>query len=260
MSNFKANALTCASAIIAPELNSEGGKITTTSLQVAQHFGKRHADVMRAIRALGAEMPQDLYERNFALTTIETKITGAGNAAGGIRKDPAFRINRDGFSLLAMGFTGREALQWKLAYIAAFNKMEAELKGMDPERISIAFRLAAEAAAMVEKTVFEAVVAGDDAVWLHNRYLLSLGYDKTNKPSIPHAMALDFNDMVVSMDELPERVNGSDGCNFTDTQLAKLARACAHRIEKRAVLRSEREKAAAASSQKPTDGIKWVAA
>ena len=112
-------------AIATPDLEIIEGQITTTSQQIAEHFGKRHADVIRAIRKL--ECPGDFAERNFALTTIETKITGAGNAAGSVRKDPAYRITRDGFTLLAMGFTGKEAMQWKVAYLTAFNKMEQEL-------------------------------------------------------------------------------------------------------------------------------------
>jgi len=103
-------------ATIAPELAVINGNITTTSLQVAEHFGKRHSDVIRAIRNLGT--PQEFTERNFALSEF-TDTTG--------RALPAYRITRDGFTLLAMGFTGKEALQWKLAYLDAFNQMEREL-------------------------------------------------------------------------------------------------------------------------------------
>ena len=45
-----------------------------------------------------------------------------------------YNMNRDGFSLLAMGFTGEKALRWKLDYIKAFNTMEAELKRIYTER------------------------------------------------------------------------------------------------------------------------------
>lgn len=112
------NAL-CASLM--PDLSIEDGQITTTSLQVAEHFGKRHADVLRAIKDLLKELPKG-YRRNFALIQIETDL-----GMGRTRKDPAYRMTRDGFALLAMGFTGKEALQWKLAYIDAFNKMEKVL-------------------------------------------------------------------------------------------------------------------------------------
>lgn len=108
-------------ASFAPELNVVDGEITTTSNQVAEHFGKQHKLVLRAIRNLLKELP-DGYERNFAPIQIDVDL-----GMGRTRQDPAYSINRDGFTLLAMGFTGKEALQWKLAYINAFNKMEAEL-------------------------------------------------------------------------------------------------------------------------------------
>jgi Rha family phage regulatory protein len=97
------------------------GRPATTSTQVAQHFGKRHADVIRAIRKL--ETPVEFTERNFASTFNE--VSGPN---GSVRKEPAFAITRDGFTLLAMGFTGKEALKFKLAYIEAFNKMEEALR------------------------------------------------------------------------------------------------------------------------------------
>ena len=103
-------------SVFAPELTNTDGQITTTSLQIAEHFGKRHADVIRAIRKL--DCPTEFTERNFALSEF-TDSTG--------RKLPCYHITKDGFVFLAMGFTGKEASQWKVAYITAFNKMEADL-------------------------------------------------------------------------------------------------------------------------------------
>lgn len=104
-------------AIATPDLEIIEGQITTTSLQIAEHFGKRHTHVLRAIRNLLAELPENA-RPNFGLSEF-TDETG--------RKLPAYRITRDGFTLLAMGFTGKEAMQWKVAYLTAFNKMEQEL-------------------------------------------------------------------------------------------------------------------------------------
>jgi Rha family phage regulatory protein len=108
-------------AQIAPDLQIVDGHVTTTSTQVAQHFGKAHSKVMRDIRNLLDGMPEK-HKANFGLMQVDVEI---GN--GATRKDPAYRMTRDGFTLLAMGFTGKEALQWKLAYIDTFNKMENEL-------------------------------------------------------------------------------------------------------------------------------------
>ncbi len=99
-----------------PSVAIVNGKITTTSKQVAEHFGKRHCDVLRAIQNL--DCSKDFTERNFALSEF---IDSTG------RTLPAYIMTRDGFSFLCMGFTGKEAAKWKEAYIAAFNKMEAEL-------------------------------------------------------------------------------------------------------------------------------------
>ncbi len=104
-----------------PDLKIIDGQITTTSKQVAEHFGKRHTHVLRAIKNLLKELPEE-HRPNFGLTFNE--VVGANGAT---RKEPAYRITRDGFTLLAMGFTGKEAMQWKVAYLSAFNKMEAEL-------------------------------------------------------------------------------------------------------------------------------------
>ncbi|WP_427184860.1 Rha family transcriptional regulator [Bordetella bronchialis] len=88
-----------------------------TSLQIAEHFGKRHRDVLRAIRNLGCSC--EFNERNFALVDyIDEK--------GEVR--PVYHITRDGFAILAMGFTGKPAMRWKEAYIQAFNLMEAKLR------------------------------------------------------------------------------------------------------------------------------------
>ncbi len=104
-----------------PDLKIIEGQITTTSNQVAEHFGKSHKVVLRAIRNLLSELPED-YRCNFAPITIEFI-----NGKGGTQQAPAYRLTRDGFTLLAMGFTGKEAMQWKAAYLTAFNKMEADL-------------------------------------------------------------------------------------------------------------------------------------
>ena len=64
------------------------------------------------------------YKRNFALIESSTVLA----ASGGVRKDRAFEITKDGFMFLVMGFTGKEAAQLKEAYINAFNFMLAKLK------------------------------------------------------------------------------------------------------------------------------------
>lgn len=99
----------------------ENEHAVTTSLRVAEVFGKRHADVLRAVKSL--DCSEDFRERNFALIL---KISDLGN--GRTRKDPMYSITRDGFMFLVMGFTGKTAAKWKEAYIKAFNEMEAKIR------------------------------------------------------------------------------------------------------------------------------------
>lgn len=98
------------------------GKAVTTSRKIAEVFGKEHKNVLRDINNLKSQLPAEWHKLNFELMQNEVKI---GNGAS--RFDKAYLITRDGFTLLAMGFTGKKAMQFKLAYIAAFNAMEAEL-------------------------------------------------------------------------------------------------------------------------------------
>ncbi|QWU80830.1 phage regulatory protein, Rha family (plasmid) [Campylobacter novaezeelandiae] len=106
-------------------------QIFCTSLDVAKVFGKRHDHVLRDIenilndlREIGTS--QDIL--NFGETYRNTEIRGFGKVKGKTRKDRCYNLTRDGFSLLAMGFTGKKALQFKIAFINAFNEMEKLLQ------------------------------------------------------------------------------------------------------------------------------------
>jgi Rha family phage regulatory protein len=105
------------------ELSVSNDHPRAASLQIARHFGKRHADVLRSIEDLKANLPPEWHERNFAFMSTTVEI---GNGAA--RQDPACLMTRDGFCLLVMGFTGKKALAWKIKYIEAFNELEAGLR------------------------------------------------------------------------------------------------------------------------------------
>ena len=103
-------------AIAATDIHLYSEAPTTTSVQVAKRFGKLHKDVLRAIRNL--ECSDDFNRRNFApVEYMDEK--------GEMR--PMYRMTKDGFLFLAMGLTGKEAAQWKEAYIEAFNRMSDAL-------------------------------------------------------------------------------------------------------------------------------------
>lgn len=286
--------------IATPDLEIIEGQITTTSQQISEHFGKRHADVIRAIRKL--EAPDDFTERNFALSEF-TDSTG--------RKLPAYRITRDGFTLLAMGFTGKEAMQWKVAYLAAFNKMEQELlartarphnPALDYDRISpaqaqdlkelvhavvdakvqgfgetwarlhkrfrvnsylelpatrfeeardyllgklpeqaqpsqpdtsrmqAAFDAAAQAAAAVQKTVFNSVLAGNDE-WKFGRWMLAF-IDDSAKGAPAYVRQLEHGAFVTTWPRLVRDVANGE-CMCTTAELLDMASACMQRLQQR---------------------------
>ena len=108
------------SSIDAPVVQITNDQITTTSTDIAKSFGKQHRNVLRKIESL--ECSEEFHALNFELMEKEVKI-----GLGKTRQEKAYRITRDGFVFLAMGFTGTKAAQFKEAYINAFNQMEKQL-------------------------------------------------------------------------------------------------------------------------------------
>ena len=96
-------------------LSTQNGEPVVSSREVAKNFGKEHKDTLESIR-------QILVAENSA-----TKFFHESSFEYRGRQFPEYFMNRDGFTLLAMGFTGKAALEWKLKYIAAFNEMEKKL-------------------------------------------------------------------------------------------------------------------------------------
>lgn len=98
-------------------------QLVTSSVTVARNFEKRHDHVIRDIEVYKKDVP------NFG----EMFHKGTTQDSYG-REQKAYFMNRDGFSLLVMGFRGQKALSWKLKFLAAFNAMEEQLKkSMNPE-------------------------------------------------------------------------------------------------------------------------------
>lgn len=93
-------------------------QVVVNSRDVAEHFSKRRDHVIRDIENL---IKKDVPKIGAMFQQVELP-----DSYGRIQK--AYYMNRDGFSLLVMGFTGAEAIEWKLKYIEAFNAMEKKLK------------------------------------------------------------------------------------------------------------------------------------
>lgn len=102
------------------------GKVETsiaTSLDIAETFGKEHKRVLQDIREL--ECSEDFRRHNF----VQSSYVNSQN-----KKQPMYYVTRDGFTLLAMGYTGEKAMKFKEGYIRQFNAMEKLLIGKIKER------------------------------------------------------------------------------------------------------------------------------
>lgn len=98
-------------------LSEKNGQVLASSREVAEKFGKQNKHVNEAIKKLMVEN-----------STVKTMFEESTYVSSRGREEIEYLMNRDGFSLLAMGFTGKKALEWKLKYIDAFNQMEDRLK------------------------------------------------------------------------------------------------------------------------------------
>ncbi|EGP5125928.1 phage regulatory protein [Enterococcus faecium] len=136
----------------------------TTSLQVAESFDKKHRHVLSAIDELKEGVAENWADLFWEDTYVHPQ------------NKQSYRIiymNRDGFSLLAMGFTGKKALSFKLQYIEAFNKMEKELKDQLPSIPATKREMALLALAANEETNERVDAIESDLNDLKNNQLLA---------------------------------------------------------------------------------------
>ena len=128
---------------LTPFITERDGIPVTTSRAVAEQFGKQHAHVIRSIE----ELLDSLRQSNFGVANGENEKTETALISPALtdfaaqnfllieytdaqgKPRPEYLLTRDGFTLLAMGFTGAKALTFKVAYINAFNRMEQLIKG-----------------------------------------------------------------------------------------------------------------------------------
>lgn len=117
-----------------PALVHSDGEVWTTSLDIAKVFGKTHKDVLERIQKLAADVITlgGDSERTFPNMVRET-VLDIEIGSGAFRRSKAYLLNERGFSLVAMGFTGVKALQFKLAYVQAFDDMKRALSAPKPQ-------------------------------------------------------------------------------------------------------------------------------
>ncbi|EGQ0279129.1 Rha family transcriptional regulator [Campylobacter coli] len=101
-------------------------QVFINSLDLAKVFKKRHDNIIQTIENL----PQDEFK------TLNFEISSSIRKNGLFEKDTKFyKLTRDAFSLLVMGFTGEKAYKWKIEFIKAFNEMEKRLKNLEQEKM-----------------------------------------------------------------------------------------------------------------------------
>lgn len=103
-------------------VTTKDNQVTTTSRKIADLFGKRHADVLRRIDRL--DCSNEFTQRNFAFSYENNDLANG-------KPERLCSITRDGMAYLVMGFTGKQAAEFKEAYINAFNWMHETIKARD---------------------------------------------------------------------------------------------------------------------------------
>jgi Rha family phage regulatory protein len=163
-------------------VSREGDHIYTTSLKVAEHFKKQHAHVMRSVQNLLSDLGD---ESNFgaisgfgALNFEAATYTDQRN-----RQKAMYRLSHDGFALLAMGFTGRQALQWKIEFLNAFRTQERALAqltaryahALDVVRPCIRPVVEGTEQGLTRSTIAEPLGKSANAITYHRRKARELG-------------------------------------------------------------------------------------
>ncbi len=179
--NNSSNQSTCAGET-GTLVSNQNGNIVTNSLLVAERFGKKHTDVLRAIKNM-ISSTQNCAQ--FFVSTSYIDPSGKANVM--------YVMNRDGFSLLVMGFTGKQAMSFKIEFIEAFNKMEQAVKKQEVS-LSPAEQLLRNAQLLVEQekrlnTVEEKVLQIEAKTQTRPDYFTIVGYGTLNGISVNLTLA-----------------------------------------------------------------------
>jgi Rha family phage regulatory protein len=107
-----------------------------SSKLIAEKFQRRHADVLNSIRNIVSDLPEEFSKRTFSFVENTREIQRGEHSE--------VCMTRDGFALLAMGFNGRTALEWKVRFLEAFNAMEETIRSELPALRAEVLRLSNE--------------------------------------------------------------------------------------------------------------------
>ena len=158
----------------------QDGRLVTTSLKVAEVFGKVHAKVMRDIEKL--DCSNEFTIANFGKRTFKTE---QGN------EYPMYEITKDGFVFLVMGYTGKKAAEFKEAYIRKFNEMEAQLKSQQAKQLTAA----------------ESLLQSVQLLVAHERQLSMLEQQQKNMQGAIHTLFDEVYGMKFQTDLMRQKLN-----------------------------------------------------
>lgn len=178
------------------------GRPVTSSRIVAEYFSKKHSDAVRAIDSIIAKKPELLASRNFAQWSEEVEI-----GSGAKRTVTGYWMDQKGFCILAMGFTGAKALEFKCAFYDEFERMKHELEA--PTTITPAEQRAIQREVAIRahktssnyRTIYRAIKA---------RYQIAR-YDQLPRTQLEDC--LDFiKDVELDVPEVPHATRPDGGC------------------------------------------------
>lgn len=196
----------------------QNDQVVTTSLKVAEVFNKEHKHVLDAVRKL-------FTAENSAVKQMFQESTYFNERN---QSQPMFIINRDGFTLLVMGFNGKKALDFKVKYIEAFNKMEAELKSQQTKQLSAA----------------ESLLQSVQLLVAHEQEIARLKAQNENLSKVNGMLMEQMFDVSMAVDDINSRLNNEidlytvigycslHKINITRREAAIIGGACARMCKK----------------------------
>jgi Rha family phage regulatory protein len=155
-------------------ISTENNQLTTTSIKVAEAFGRQHKNVLKSLESL--DCSQEFSSANFLANAQKITI---GNGAS--RESKIYEMTKDGFMLLVMGFTGKKATQIKEAYINAFNAMAKKLESnsQHPQTFSVEEMTPSDRSISFNRHECTPITSADGRHWLAAHQLNSLlGYKR----------------------------------------------------------------------------------
>lgn len=180
------------------------GRPVTSSRIVAEYFGKQHHHVVRDIRNLIAQKPDLERNANFGECSETVSL-----ANGATRQVPMYWMDRKGFSILAMGFTGAKALDFKCAFYDEFERMEEALRSKLPaaDTIDAAQQLA----------IRNAVAHRAKTTSAHYRTIYNALYERFQIPRYTELKSADFDDAIKFIEAyaLPQLAAPTDRITLT---------------------------------------------